>query len=78
MQSDSNADNRLTDEGTLNGHLPVRRLDTPNRPVAIARFVGNTFKEAILHPTVTSYIDRRTGKLIGRDDRKSSEIGDSK
>ena len=51
---------------------PMRRLDTPNRPIAIARFVGNIFKESFLHPTVTSYIDKRTGKLVGRDIKKSS------
>ena len=54
---------------------PVRRLDTPNRPVAISRFVFNTFREAILHPTVTSYLDRRTGKIVGRDDKKVSRNG---
>ena len=45
----------------------TRRLGTPNRPVAISRFVLNTFKEAILHPTVTSTFDMRTGKVIARD-----------
>ncbi len=54
------------------GIRPVRRLDTPNRPVAISRFVFNTFKESFLHPTVTSYIDRRTGKVVGRGDRRVS------
>ena len=72
MRNESNAENRLSDKVASNGRCPVRRLDTPNRPVAIARFVFNNFKEAFLHPTVTSYIDRRTGKVVGRDDRKVS------
>ena len=55
----------------------VRRLGTPNRPVAISRFVFNTFKEALLHPTTTSYIDKQTGKFIGRDNGKVSENADT-
>ena len=51
----------------------TRRLGTPNRPVAVARFVGNTFKEAILHPKVTSTFDMRTGKVIARDGKNSSD-----
>lgn len=76
MQSDSNADRAPPSEGASNGCLPMRRLDTPNRPIAIATFVFNTFKEALLYPTVTSYIDRRTGRLIGRYDKKVSDIDD--
>ncbi|MYE55142.1 MAG: hypothetical protein F4X34_08115 [Chloroflexi bacterium] len=75
MHNDSNTDNGLSDKVASNGRRPVRRLDTPNRPVAITRFVFNTFKEAFLHPTTTSYIDRRTGKLVGRDNDKASEDG---
>ena len=60
------------------GSEPFRRLDTPNRPVAIARFVGNTLRETVLHPTVTSYIDKRTGRLIGRDDEKAPESADAR
>ena len=71
MQNIPSDGNRLP----LGSALKVRRLDTPNRPVAIARFVGNTLKEAVLHPTVTSYIDKRTGRLVGRDDKKVSEDG---
>ncbi len=50
----------------------VRRLGTPNRPVAISTYVFNTFKEALLHPTVTSTLDMRTGKVIARDGKKLS------
>lgn len=50
----------------------ARRLGTPNRPVAIFTFVYNTFKEALLHPTVTSTLDMRTGKVIARDGKKLS------
>ncbi len=72
MRNESNADNRLSDKVASNGRLPVRRLDTPNRPVAITRFVFNTFKEAFLHLTVTSTLDMRTGKVIARDGKKLS------
>ena len=75
MHNDSNTDNGLSDGVSLNSFRPVRRLDTPNRPVAITRFVFNTFKETFLHPTATSYIDRRTGKLVGRDNDKVPEDG---
>ena len=50
----------------------VRRLSTPNRPVAITRFVFNNLKETVLHPTVTSTLDMRTGKVIARNGRKLS------
>ena len=49
-----------------------RRLGTPNRPLAISRFVFNTFKEALLHPTVTSTFDMRTGRVIARDGKRLS------
>ena len=51
----------------------ARRFSTPNRPVAIARFVFNNFKETVLHPTVTSTLDMRTGKVIARNGKKLSE-----
>ena len=72
MHSDSNADNGLSKKVASNGRRPVRRLDTPNRPVAITRFVFNTFKETFLHLTVTSTLDMRTGKVIARDGKKLS------
>lgn len=50
----------------------ARRLGTPNRPVAISTYVFNTFKEALLHPMVTSTLDMRTGKVIARDGKKLS------
>ena len=73
MNSGANAENTLSDDVSSNGRSAVRRLDTPNRPVAIARFVYNTFKETLLHPTATSYLNRRTGRLVGRDNGKASE-----
>ena len=69
MQTASKSDNSATNKERMDN----RRLGTPNRPVAIARFVFNTFKETILHPTATSYIDKRTGKFVGRDNGKVSE-----
>ena len=72
MQTASKSDNSARDEERVDN----RRLGTPNRPVAIARFVFNTFKEAILHPTAMSYIDKRTGKFVGRDNGKVSENDD--
>ena len=71
MQTASKPDSELSNMDTADNR-PIPRLDTPNRPVAISRFVFNTFREAILHPTVTSYLDRRTGKVVGRDDKKVS------
>ena len=68
MRSVSKSDNSATDKERADN----RRLGTPNRPVAIARFVSNTFKEAILHPTVTSTFDMRTGKVVARDGKKLS------
>ncbi len=73
MQTVSKPDSASTKKDGTPARRPVRRLDTPNRPVAIARFVGNTFKEAILHPTVTSTLDMRTGKVIARDGKKLSD-----
>ena len=66
MQTASKPDSALSDTDTADN----RRLGTPNRPVAIATFVFNTFKEALLHPTVTSTLDMRTGKVIARDGKK--------
>ena len=66
MQTTSKPDNSTMDKERVDN----RRLGTPNRPVAIARFVFNTFKEALLHPTVTSTFDMRTGKVIARDGKK--------
>ena len=53
------------------------RFDTPNRPVAIARYLFNTYKETFLHPTVTSTFDMRTGKVVARDGKmlKKWQIG---
>ena len=68
MRSASKSDNSAVDKERVDN----RRLGTPNRPVAIARFVGNIFKESLFHPTATSYIDKRTGKLVGRDSKKGS------
>ena len=72
MHNDSNTDNGLSDGVSLNSFRPVRRLDTPNRPIAISTYVLNTLKEALLHPTVTSTLDMRTGKVIARDGKKLS------
>ena len=66
MQTASKLDSAGTDKEPKDN----RRLGTPNRPVAITTFVFNTFKEALLHPTVTSTLDMRTGKVIARDGKK--------
>ena len=71
MQTTSKPNSATTDKNPKDN----RRLGSPNRPVAISRFVFNTFKEAILHPTTTSYIDKRTGKFVGRINGKVSENG---
>ena len=68
MQTASKLDSASTDKEPRDN----RRLGTPNRPVAIATFVFNTFKEALLHPKVTSTLDMRTGKVIARDGSKLS------
>ena len=73
MQTVSKPDGATADKEPKNN----RRLGSPNRPVAISRFVFNTFREALLHPTTTSYIDKRTGKFISRDNGKVSENGDT-
>ena len=64
MNTASKPDAADMDNASKRAYSP--RLDTPNRPVAIGCFVYNIFKEAILHPRSTSYIDRRTGRFIGR------------
>ena len=35
-----------------------------------ARFFWNTIKESMVHPFSTSYIDKRTGKLVSRGGRE--------
>ena len=53
--------------------VPLKyRFDTPNRPVAIARYLFNIYKETFLHPTVTSTFDMRTGKVVARDGKELS------
>ena len=66
MQTTSKLDSAGTDKEPKDN----RRLGTPNHPVAVTTFVFNTFKEALLHPTVTSTLDMRTGKVIARDRKK--------
>ena len=66
MQTTSKSDSATANLDTTDN----RRLGTPNRPVAIITYVFNTFKEAFLHPTVTSTLDMRTGKVVARDGKK--------
>ena len=68
MQTISKRGSASTDKGPRDD----RRLGTPNRPTAITTFVFNTLKEALLHPTVISTLDMRTGKVIARDGKKLS------
>ena len=76
MSTASKPDAADMDKARKRAHSP--RLDTPNRPVAIACFVYNIFKETILHPRGTSYIDRRTGRFINRSDGKVAENDDAR
>ena len=53
--------------------VPLKyRFNSPNRPVAFARYIFNIYRETFLHPTVTSTIDMRTGRVVARDGEELS------
>lgn len=63
-------------QNTVTGHkfVSVQKQRTKHtfggKLVVGARYVGNTIKEAVAHSTVSSTIDRGTGKVVARDGKR--------